>query len=52
VEAALVYPVWLRAFAVFTAGVVEETMFRGFAVTRLVELPWSRLLAIASRAAH
>lgn len=37
-EAALAYPVWLRVFAVLTAGVVEETLFRGFAVTRLLQL--------------
>ena len=37
-EAALAYPRWLRVFAALTAGVVEETLFRGFAVTRLLQL--------------
>jgi membrane protease YdiL (CAAX protease family) len=37
-ETALAYPGWLRVFAVLTAGVVEETLFRGFAVTRLLQL--------------
>jgi membrane protease YdiL (CAAX protease family) len=37
-EAALAYPVWLRVVAVLTAGVVEETLFRGFTVTRLLRL--------------
>lgn len=32
-ETALAYPVWLRALAVLTAGIVEETLFRGFADT-------------------
>jgi uncharacterized protein len=45
-ETALVYPVWLRVFAVITAGVVEETLFRGFAVTRLLQLSGSTLLTI------
>jgi membrane protease YdiL (CAAX protease family) len=37
-ETALASPVWLRVVAVVTAGVVEETLFRGFAVTRLLRL--------------
>jgi uncharacterized protein len=45
-ETALVYPVWLRVFTVLTAGIVEETMFRGFAVTRLLQLGGNSLLAI------
>lgn len=45
-ETALAYPVWLRVLAVLTAGVVEETLFRGFAVTRLLELGAGVPLAI------
>jgi membrane protease YdiL (CAAX protease family) len=45
-EAVLVAPVWLRVFAVLTAGIVEETLFRGYAVTRLVQLSGSPMLAV------
>jgi membrane protease YdiL (CAAX protease family) len=45
-ETALTSPVSLRLVAVITAGVVEEILFRGFAVTRLLELSRSPLLAI------
>jgi membrane protease YdiL (CAAX protease family) len=37
------YPLWYRAFAVLGAGVVEEVLFRGYTVTRLIILtrrPW------------
>jgi len=34
-EKAIALPVWFRAVAVVTAGVVEETLFRSYAVTRL-----------------
>ena len=37
-ETTLAYPAWLRVIAVLTAGIVEETLFRGFAVTRLLRL--------------
>jgi membrane protease YdiL (CAAX protease family) len=45
-ETALAHSVWLRIFAAITAGVVEETLFRGFAVTRLMELSGSMLWAV------
>lgn len=45
-EVAVAYPLWLRVFAVITAGIVEETLYRGFAVTRILELTGSRLWAI------
>jgi membrane protease YdiL (CAAX protease family) len=45
-ETALAYPGWLRVFAVLTAGVVEETLFRGFAVTRLLQLGAGMPLAV------
>lgn len=35
---ALAMPVELRLFAVITAGIVEEVLFRGYAVTRLLRL--------------
>jgi membrane protease YdiL (CAAX protease family) len=34
-------PVWFRAFAALTAGIVEEVLFRGYAVTRLLLLTGS-----------
>lgn len=43
VERVLVLPLWLRIVAVVTAGVVEETLFHGFGLTRLGEIlgnPW------------
>jgi membrane protease YdiL (CAAX protease family) len=45
-ETALAHSVWLRIFAAITAGVVEETLFRGFAVTRLTELSGSMLWVV------
>ena len=39
----LILPVWFRIFAVVTAGIVEDTIFLGFPVTRLTQLtgsPW------------
>jgi uncharacterized protein len=45
-ETALAYPGGQRVFAVLTAGVVEETLFRGFAVTRLLQLGAGMPLAI------
>ena len=48
-EAALAYPRWLRVFAALTAGVVEETLFRGFAVTRLLQLGAGIPLAVGVR---
>ena len=42
-EAVMRYPPWHRALAVLGAGVVEELLFRGFTVTRLISLtgrPW------------
>jgi membrane protease YdiL (CAAX protease family) len=44
-EKALALPVWFRVVAVVTAGVVEETLFRGYAVTRLARLTGSLWLA-------
>ena len=44
-ETALAHPAWLRVLAVLTAGIVEETLFRGYAVTRLARLTGSLLLA-------
>jgi membrane protease YdiL (CAAX protease family) len=37
-QRAIAMPVWLRTFAVVTAGIVEEVLFRGYAVTRLIQL--------------
>jgi membrane protease YdiL (CAAX protease family) len=39
-------PVWLRVISVVTAGVVEETLFHGFAVTRLTSLTGRLWLAV------
>jgi membrane protease YdiL (CAAX protease family) len=44
-EKALALPVWFRVVAVVTAGIVEETLFRGYAVTRLARLTGSLWLA-------
>jgi len=41
VEQVLALPIWFRVVAVITAGVVEETLFRGYAVTRLTLLTGS-----------
>jgi membrane protease YdiL (CAAX protease family) len=38
-------PLWFRVVAVITAGVVEETLFHGYAVTRLILLTGSVWLA-------
>ena len=45
-ETALAYPAGLRVIAVLTAGIVEETLFRGFAVTRLLLLVGSVPVAV------
>src|SRR5947207_9518958 len=45
-ESVLVLPLWLRIVAVITAGVVEEILFRGYAVTRLANLTGSMALAV------
>lgn len=45
-EAVLARPVWFRIVAVLTAGVVEETLFRGYAVTRLLQLTGSVVFAV------
>ena len=37
-QQAIAMPVWMRIFAVISAGVVEEVLFRGYAVTRLIQL--------------
>jgi len=44
-ETAMEYPLWFRVLAVLTAGVVEEILFRGYAVTRLAQLTGSLLWA-------
>ena len=41
----LVFPVWLRIFAVLTAGIVEDALFLGYAFTRLVPLTGSYWIA-------
>jgi membrane protease YdiL (CAAX protease family) len=41
----LVLPLWLRIFAVLTAGVVEDALFLGYAFTRLTSLAGSYWLA-------
>ena len=35
------WPLWLRIFAVITAGVVEEVFYRGYAIERLASLTGS-----------
>ena len=47
-EYALASPMLLRAFSVLTAGIVEETLFRGYAVTRLLQLSGSLVVAVIS----
>jgi len=37
-ESVLALPAWFRLVAAVTAGVVEETLFRGYSVTRLSRL--------------
>jgi membrane protease YdiL (CAAX protease family) len=46
-DKALAFPIWFRVIAVVTAGIVEETLFRGYAVTRLARLTGSLWLAAA-----
>jgi len=41
----LVLPVWFRILAVVTAGIVEDTLFIGYAFTRLTRITGSRWLA-------
>jgi membrane protease YdiL (CAAX protease family) len=41
----LVLPVWFRIVAVVTAGVVEDTLFLGYAFTRLTRITGSEWLA-------
>ena len=41
----LVLPLWLRIFAVFTAGIVEDALFLGYAFTRLTSLTGSYAVA-------
>ena len=46
-EKALTLPIWFRVVSVVTAGIVEETLFRGYTVTRLARLTRSLWLAAA-----
>ncbi len=39
------WPLWLRLFALITAGVVEEAIYRGYAIERLTALTGRRWLA-------
>lgn len=39
------WPLWLRLFALVTAGVVEEAIYRGYAIERLTALTGRRWLA-------
>lgn len=41
----LVLPLWFRIFAVFTAGIVEDALFLGYAFTRLTRLTGSYWIA-------
>jgi uncharacterized protein len=41
IAAVIAWPLWLRIFAVVTAGVVEEVLYRGYAVERLASLTGS-----------
>ncbi len=43
----LALPLWLRVLAVVTGGVVEEVLYRGYAITRLELVTHSRALAAA-----
>ncbi|MDE2362246.1 MAG: CPBP family intramembrane metalloprotease [Hyphomicrobiales bacterium] len=45
VEAVQTWPLWLRLFALVTAGVVEEALYRGYAIERLTALTGRRWLA-------
>lgn len=40
------YPVWLRLLLAIRAGIVEETFYRGYAITRLAQLTNNRAIAI------
>jgi membrane protease YdiL (CAAX protease family) len=46
-EMVLMYPPWVRVLAAITAGIVEETLFRGFAITRLLRLGANAPVTIA-----
>ena len=39
------WPLWLRVFALATAGIVEEALYRGYAIERLTALVGRRWLA-------
>ncbi len=45
------WPLWLRMFAALSAGVVEETLFRGYAIERLVlftrSYAWAGVISLA-----
>ena len=43
----LALPLWLRVVAVATGGVVEEVLFRGYAITRLEAVTGSQIFAAA-----
>ncbi|MFO1116884.1 MAG: type II CAAX endopeptidase family protein [Beijerinckiaceae bacterium] len=45
VEAVTSWPLWLRLFALVTAGVVEEALYRGYAIERLTALTGRRWLS-------
>jgi membrane protease YdiL (CAAX protease family) len=45
--AVLAWPLWLRVAAVLTGGLVEEVLYRGYAITRLERLAGSPLVAAA-----
>ena len=44
-EKTLALPIWIRVIAVVTAGIVEETLFRAYAITRFASLSGSLWLA-------
>jgi membrane protease YdiL (CAAX protease family) len=46
-EEVMRFPLWYRVLAVIGAGVVEEILFRGFTVTRLIRLAMPVWLAAA-----
>jgi membrane protease YdiL (CAAX protease family) len=47
----LSWPLWLRTLAVITAGTVEESLFRGYAIERLASLAgsygWAGMISLA-----
>ena len=45
----LAMPLWFRLLAVVGAGIVEETLFTGYAVTRLLRFTGSPWLAVQCR---